>query len=85
MMIFRILKLTWTPILVIVGTILNLLTIMVFCRRKIRKNCLALTMISLAIADISVLTVPVLFTWIDEIFYQFYFLNNTICKLFYMN
>jgi hypothetical protein len=66
-----------TPFLVFVGVILNLLTIMVFCRRRMRKYCLSLSMISLAIADTAILTIPVLLTWIDEFFYQNYFLNNT--------
>ena len=58
--------------------ILNLLTVMVFCRRRMRKYCLSLTMICLALFDMAILFFPVLLTWIDEIFFKFYFLNNTL-------
>ncbi|RNA29338.1 G-coupled receptor -like protein [Brachionus plicatilis] len=72
----------WTPILVVTGTILNLLTIMVFCRRKMRKYCVSLSMIALAISDTSVLTMPLLLSWLDEVFFHFYFVNNTLwCNL----
>ena len=70
------------PSLVILGIILNLLTIMVFCRNRMRKFCFSLFMICLAISDTCVLTIPVLINWIDETFFKFYYLNNTIwCNL----
>lgn len=72
----------WTPFLVVTGTILNLLTIMVFCRRKMRKYCVSLSMISLAVSDTTVLTVPLLLSWIDEMFFNHYYVNNTLwCNL----
>ena len=72
----------WTPIVVVTGTILNLLTIMVFCRRKMRKYCVSLSMIALAISDTTVLTVPLLLSWLDEVFFNYYFVNNTLwCNL----
>lgn len=72
----------WTPIVVVTGSILNLLTIMVFCRRKMRKYCVSMSMIALAISDTSVLTVPLLLSWLDEVFFQYYFVNNTLwCNL----
>lgn len=75
-------KSIWVPSLVTIGTILNLLTIMVFCRRRMRKYCLSVSMMSLAVADTAVLLIPVLLTWIDEQFFSFYYLNNTIwCNL----
>lgn len=71
-----------TPAIVAVGLILNLLTIMVFCRRKMKKYCLSVSMISLAVCDILILAVPVLITWIDDNFFDSYFVNNTIwCNL----
>ena len=70
------------PILVFVGFILNTLTIMVFCRKKMKKYCLSISMIFLAIFDMLILLGPVLFTWIDDNFFQSYFVNNTIwCNL----
>lgn len=72
----------WTPIVVVTGTILNLLTIMVFCRRKVLKYCVSLSMIALAISDTTVLTVPLLLSWLDEVFFNYYFVNNTLwCNL----
>ena len=72
----------YTPIMISIGTILNLLTIMVFCRARMRKYCISLSMICLAISDTGVLSIPVLFTWLDDHYYQTYFLNNTIwCNL----
>lgn len=71
-----------TPIMVFTGTILNLLTIMVFCRQRMRKYCISLSMICLAISDTGVLSIPVLFTWLDETFFNFFYINNTIwCHL----
>lgn len=72
----------YTPVMISIGTILNLLTIMVFCRAKMRKYCISLSMICLAISDTGVLSIPVLFTWLDDHYYDTYFLNNTIwCNL----
>ncbi|CAF0718948.1 unnamed protein product [Brachionus calyciflorus] len=72
----------WTPILVVTGAILNLLTIKVFCRRKMRKYCVSLSMISLAVSDTTVLTIPLLLSWIDEVFFNYYYVNHTIwCNL----
>lgn len=76
--IFQAFKLAWTPTLVLLGTILNLLTIAIFVR--IKKNILSSLMVCLAIADICVLVVPLFLTWVDEIFFDFYYLNNTICN-----
>lgn len=71
-----------TPALVTAGCILNLLTIMVFCRKKMRKYCLSLSMVCLAISDTAVLIIPVLLTWMDEAFFDNYYINNTIwCNL----
>jgi hypothetical protein len=71
-----------TPILVGIGLMLNLMTIMVFSRVKMRKYCLSISMICLAVSDTAVLTIPVLLTWIDDIFYDLYYMNNTIwCNL----
>lgn len=82
MQVTRIIKSVWVPSLVIIGTILNLLTIMVFCRRRMRKYCLSISMICLAIADTAVLLVPVLLTWIDETFFTYHFVNKTVwCNL----
>jgi hypothetical protein len=70
------------PVLVALGFILNTLTIMVFCRRKMRKYCLSISMIYLALSDTLVLVGPVLFTWIDENFFGSYIVNNTVwCNL----
>ena len=70
------------PILVILGFILNLLTIIVFCRRKMRKYVFSVSMIALAISDTLVLVVPVLFTWIDDNFFVSFYVNNTAwCSL----
>lgn len=75
-------KSIWVPSIVSLGTVLNLLTIMVFCRRRMRKYCISLSMMSLAIADTAVLLCPVLLTWIDEQFFQFYYVNNSVwCNL----
>lgn len=71
-----------TPVLVAIGLVLNLLTIMVFSRLKMRKYCMSISMICLAISDTAVLTISVLLSWIDESFYDLYYLNNTIwCNL----
>jgi len=78
-LVLKILKISWIPSLVFIGTVLNLLTIIVFFR--IKKNILSFLMICLGVLDIGVLVIPVLFTWIDETFFDYYFLNNTICKL----
>ena len=70
------------PIMILTGVILNLLTIMVFCRHRMRKYCFSLSMICLALSDISVLVIPVLLTWVDEYIYNNYYINNTIwCNL----
>lgn len=45
-----------TPTLVGVGVVLNLLTIMVFSRIKMRKYSVSILMISLAVSDTAVLT-----------------------------
>ena len=72
----------YTPIMILTGSILNLLTIIVFMRKRMRKYCFSLSMICLAISDTSVLSIPVLLTWIDDVFFKYYFLNNTIwCNL----
>ena len=77
-----VIKSIWVPSLVSVGTILNLLTIMVFCRRRMRKYCISISMMCLAIADTAVLLIPVLLTWIDEHFFASYYVNNTVwCNL----
>jgi hypothetical protein len=70
----------WTPVLVSVGIFLNFLTIMVFNRARIRKSFLSIVMISLSIADISVL-INVFLTWLDERYFYYYFFDNTLCKL----
>ena len=78
----RIIKLIWVPTLVTFGTILNLLTIMVFCRRRMCRYCLSISMICLAIADTAILLGPVLLSWIDETFFEYYYLHHTIwCNL----
>ena len=46
-----------TPVLVSVGIVLNLLTIMVFSRVKMRKYCVSISMICLAISDSAILTI----------------------------
>jgi hypothetical protein len=47
-----------------------------------RKYCLSISMICLALSDTTVLLVPLLLTWIDDVFYKNAFLNTTIwCKL----
>nr|QVK45779.1 G protein-coupled receptor [Proales similis] len=75
-------KLFWTPCLVIAGLILNMLTVAVFCRRNVRKFCMAWSMITLAVSDTAVLLIPVLINWIDETQFNFYLVNNTIwCNL----
>ncbi len=72
----------YTPVMVLCGIVLNLLTIMVFCQHRMRKYCVSLSMICLAISDTNVLIFPVFFTWLDEYFFDFYFLNNTLwCQL----
>ena len=71
-----------TPVLVCIGLILNLLTIMVFSRLKMRKYCMSISMICLAVSDTAVLTISVLLSWLDERYYSLYYLNNTIwCNL----
>lgn len=72
----------FSPLMVLSGVILNLLTIMVFCRQRMRKYCFSLSMICLAISDISVLVLPVLCTWLDDHVFKNAFINNTIwCNL----
>jgi hypothetical protein len=46
-----------TPVLVGVGIVLNLLTIMVFSRVKMRKYCVSVSMICLAVSDTAILTI----------------------------
>lgn len=70
------------PIQVVFGVFLNLFTIMVFCRRKLLKYSISVSMISLALADIIVLTIPIFITWYDEHKNEFKFLTSTIwCSL----
>jgi len=77
-----VLAMVYTPAMVLCGCVLNLLTIMVFCQQRMRKYCISLSMICLAISDTNVLVLPVFFTWLDEHFFEFYFLNNTVwCQL----
>jgi hypothetical protein len=71
-----------TPLLVALGLVLNFLTIVVFCRQRMRKYIFSVSMISLAVFDSLVLAIPVLLTWTDEHFYDSYFINNTVwCNL----
>jgi hypothetical protein len=70
------------PILVALGFVLNTLTIMVFCRRRMRKYCMSVSMIYLALSDMLVLLVPVFFTWIDDNYFSSWLLNNSAwCNL----
>jgi hypothetical protein len=71
-----------TPLLVSLGVVLNLLTVVVFCRPRMRKYIFSVSMIALAICDSLVLAVPVLLTWIDENFFDWHYMNNSIwCNL----
>jgi hypothetical protein len=71
-----------TPILIVIGVVLNILTIAVFSRPRMRKYCLSVSMICLAISDMTILLGPVLVHWIDEYFYNLKLVETTIwCQL----
>ena len=61
-----------TPVLVGIGIVLNLLTIMVFSRVKMRKYCVSISMICLAVSDTAILTISGTFSF-NLIFY---FISN---------
>ena len=67
-----------TPFMVCTGFLLNTLSILVFCRPRMRKFSLSILMASLALTDSLVLIVPVLAAWLDDKMFDFYFINNTI-------
>jgi growth hormone secretagogue receptor len=66
-----------TPFLVTIGVSLNLLTILIFCRKKLRNFVISIMMISLSIADCSVLLIPVGVTWYDEYYKAFEWLTES--------
>lgn len=53
-------------ILILVGLISNILVVVVFCRNELRRLSVSVHTISLAISDISLLSIPVFLKWLNE-------------------
>jgi uncharacterized membrane protein len=71
-----------TPVLVVIGLILNGLSLAVFTKPSMRKFTFSITNTCLAITDIFILTGPVLINWLDENFFAYYLTDNTLwCDL----
>lgn len=53
-------------ILILVGLVSNVLVVVVFCRSELRRLSISVHTISLAISDISLLSIPVFLKWLNE-------------------
>ncbi len=54
-------------VLIVVGVLVNMLVILVFCRGELRKLTISIYTLSLAVSDMSLLSVPVFLKWLNEL------------------
>jgi hypothetical protein len=69
------------PVLIVIGTILNLLTIVVLIRRKFGKSSTRILLITLALSDTAVLWTGLLHFWLRMLDLDLRLLTNISCPL----